>query len=188
MGVFSKLFGAEGEENQPQETQQVSMPAFHGVPAVSGGLQPLSIDRVTAHFDAEGYNYGRIEAEPGENQREKIESGWDGIPFLFNFNGENGEIFTVFSQSPVDIPLDLEDQLDAFIENWHREHYFPKMYTRRVAADTALRVCCEHSIDFEHGCTDQQLHLQVHCAIATSLDAIKSAYAELGISLEEDEA
>ncbi|EEH63738.1 hypothetical protein HMPREF0044_0757 [Gleimia coleocanis DSM 15436] len=190
MGMFSKLFGADDEgaqqiPNLPEEA--VEEPRFQ--PAIpTGELAPLTLERVTQHFDEEGYNYGIIDADPAEGSRAKIESGWDGIPFLFNFNGQEGEILTVFAQSSVDIPLDAEDQLDAFIENWHREHYFPKVYTRRASADTALRVCCEHSIDLEHGVTDKQLALQLHCAIATSLDAIRTGYAELGISLEEEEA
>lgn len=184
MGVFSKLFGSEGEEQEPQPN---AGDRFQPAPVVAGQLTPLTLERVTSYMDSEGFKYGIIDANPEEGYRAKIESGWDGIPFLFNFNGEDGEILTVFSQSPVDIPLDVEDQLDAFVENWHREHYFPKVYTRRVDADTALRVCCEHSIDFEPGCTDKQLALQIHCAIATSLEAIKGAYSELGIALEEDE-
>lgn len=205
MGMFSKIFGSDDESQQlpdnnaqtptepvkPTEpaTTAATSPAFaFEVPAFAAGeMKPLSIDLVKAHFDAEGYNYGVIEADPAEGQRERIESGWDGVPFLISFNGNDGEILTVFAQSPVDIPLDLEDQLDAFVENWHREHYFPKVYTRRAAADTALRICCEHSIDLEHGVTEKQLGLQMHCAIATSLDVIKSGYGELGISLEETE-
>ncbi|MCS4483968.1 YbjN domain-containing protein [Gleimia sp. 6138-11-ORH1] len=185
MGIFSKLFSSEGEEQEPQTN---AGDRFQPVPPTVGGeLTPLTIERIAKYMDDEEFKYGLIDANPEEGTRAKIESGWEGIPFLFNLNGEEGEILTVFSQSPVNIPLDHEDLLDAFIENWHREHYFPKVYTRKVEADTALRVCCEHSIDFEDGCTDKQLALQIHCGIATSLEAIKGAYEELGISLEEDE-
>ena len=64
--------------------------------------------------------------------------------------------------SPADLPQALE-----VINEWNRDRLFPKVYAR-VNDEGQLRVISEHTLDYEHGLTDDQLNLHVNTGIATS--------------------
>jgi hypothetical protein len=93
-------------------------------------------------------------------------AGIDGIIWFFTY-GNQSEILQVRGiwdgkLSPADLPQALE-----VINEWNRDRLFPKVYAR-VNDEGQLRVISEHTLDYEHGLTDDQLNLHVNTGIATS--------------------
>ncbi|MDR1635401.1 MAG: YbjN domain-containing protein, partial [Bifidobacteriaceae bacterium] len=53
-------------------------------------------------------------------------------------------------------------------DEWHFAKIWPKGYTT-VDDSGRVWVLAEHSVDWEHGVTDEQLRLTIRCGITTSL-------------------
>ena len=123
-------------------------------------LAPLGKERIKATLEANNWSY-QVDSD-GD-----IGSGWDdGIIWFFTY-GNQSEILQVRGiwdgkLSPADLPQALE-----VINEWNRDRLFPKVYAR-VNDEGQLRVISEHTLDYEHGLTDDQMNLHVNTGIATS--------------------
>lgn len=124
-------------------------------------LRPISIERMGLLFDSQGWKW-ELDDE-GD-----IASGWDGHMVFFRLAGAQHEVLNIVAFRHGVLPREARSELLFLIEEWHRDHLWPKCYFREVEGD-ALQVMAELNIDFEPGVTDAQLVLQFRCAIGTIL-------------------
>ena len=123
-------------------------------------LAPLTKERIKATLEASSWSY-HVDSD-GD-----IGSGWDhGVIWFFTY-GNQAEILQVRGiwdgkLSPDDLPQALD-----VVNEWNCDRLFPKVYAR-INDERQLRVISEHSLDYEHGLTDEQLNLHVNTGIATS--------------------
>ncbi|GEA85802.1 MAG: YbjN domain-containing protein [Cellulomonas sp.] len=123
-------------------------------------LEPLSRDRVAACLDARGLNYGVD--DDGD-----IGGYWDGHVFYFLVLGQNGEYLQARGRWNRKVGSDQLDALNRLVNEWNATRLWPKGYVRDE--DGEVGVYAEHTVDYEHGVTDQQIDLQLACSIATGL-------------------
>jgi hypothetical protein len=120
----------------------------------------LTKERIKATLEASSWSY-HVDSD-GD-----IGSGWDhGVIWFFTY-GNQAEILQVRGiwdgkLSPDDLPQALD-----VVNEWNCDRLFPKVYAR-INDEGQLRVISEHTLDYEHGLTDEQLNLHVNTGIATS--------------------
>lgn len=126
-----------------------------------GGIVPLSKERIKAALKAQGWSYS-VDAD-GD-----ICGGWDYATFYFFVFGGSDEVFSVrgFWRGRLD-QSEYQKALDA-CNQWNQEKLWPKTY---VAHDDEglVRINAEHSVDYEHGLTDDMLAQHLMCAINTGM-------------------
>jgi hypothetical protein len=127
----------------------------------AGGLAPLTRDRIEAALKSRSWNY-QIDSD-GD-----IGGIWDNNVFYFFQYGEQKEILQIRGRWNQALPIELRPQALLAIDEWHLTKIWPKGYTR-VDDQGRLWVHSEHSVDWEHGVTDEQLILTIQCGITTSL-------------------
>ncbi|MCL2466217.1 MAG: YbjN domain-containing protein [Micrococcales bacterium] len=131
----------------------------------AASLVPVSVDRLAEILEEQdpplhfGYS----------DDRSRLGGFWDDHLVEFIFRGEVLQIRAHWGR-----PL-AEDHTPELLEwlntrNW--QWIWPKLYVERDD-DDGLAVAAEHSINYEHGASDEQLLLHVQCAIATSLAAFR---------------
>lgn len=131
----------------------------------TGALEPLSTERIAARLDAGGYNYGVD--DDGD-----IGGRWDDHLFYFFRYGRDGEFFQVRGRWSRSVPVSERAAVLDLANDWNAEKIWPKVYVR--AEDDELGVYCEHSVDYEHGVSDQQLDLHIAAGLSTSLQFFAS--------------
>jgi hypothetical protein len=65
------------------------------------------------------------------------------------------------------------------VNAWNADKLWPKGYVR--VEDDVLGIYAEHTVDYEHGVTDEQIDLHLACGISTALqlfEHIDEAYPE----------
>lgn len=132
-------------------------------PAV-GGLVPLNLDRVRATLDSRGANYG----QGGENE---VGGYWDGHLMIMMILGQSGEYLCVRGRWNRTVGVDQVDKLREIANDWNAEKLWPKAYVSVEEEEDGSRsvgVFTEHTVDYEHGVSDEQIDLHLACAIATS--------------------
>jgi hypothetical protein len=148
MGPFEGGGGYEGTTPGPQ-----------GLP--SPRPSPLSRERIEAALKAENWSY-QIDSD-GD-----IGGIWLSNIFYFFLYGNDHEILQVRGRWHQDLPINLRPQIREVIDDWHFAKIWPKAYTT-VDDSGRLWVLAEHSVDWEHGVTDEQLRLTLRCSITTTL-------------------
>jgi hypothetical protein len=130
-----------------------------------GGLRPLSKERIKDALQAEDWTFS-VDSD-GD-----IGGLWDSNVFYFFTYGEEQEILQVRGRWHQDLPIELRGWVREMLDEWHFAKIWPKAYT---TVDDAGRVwvLAEHSVDWEHGVSDDQLRLTIRCAITTSLSLFK---------------
>jgi len=121
---------------------------------------PLTRDRVAAAL-------GSMDCQFGRDEDGDCFGNWDGHTFRFFCVGNEGEIFTVRSFWNPEPPLDMQPQVLQELNQWHGERIWPKAYVNEY--NSKLIISAEHSVDYEHGLTDNQLIQHLQCAINTMI-------------------
>lgn len=136
-------------------------------------ILPLSQERLIEIFDKEGWVYN-IDDDGDLGGR------WgDGI-FYFLVHGSKNEIFQVMGRWMRPVPEDRLEELKVFIEDWHREHFWPKCF-HVVDKDGLVKVNSEFEIDLEFGASTKQLAQHVHCALGTSMQFFNAVSEHFGL-------
>ena len=136
----------------------------------SGALAPLSQERITAHFDANDIRYGVD--DDGD-----LGCYFDGHPFYFFVVGQDGEYLQVRARWHRKVDASELDAVLRIVNEWNTDRLWPKGYVR--AEGDVLGVYGEHTVDYEHGLTDEQLGLHVQLSVSTTLHlfgALDEAY------------
>ena len=128
--------------------------------AAAAGPAPLSHERITAVLDAREMNYGVD--DDGD-----IGGYWDGHLFYFFRMGGNQEYLQVRGRWNRKVGIDQYARVMDLVNTWNSEKLWPKGYVR--AEDDVVGVYAEHTVDYEHGVTDEQIDLHLACGITTAL-------------------
>ncbi len=104
---------------------------------------------------------------------------WDDDQFYFLLRGSDSEILHIQSMWHMTPRIDFLEDVRTFIEQWHREHLWPKCY-HRISDEGRIRVFCENTVDYEKGASDAQLLQQIRCALGTA----SGFYDELTTALQ----
>ncbi|WP_115726630.1 type III secretion system chaperone family protein [Actinomyces culturomici] len=149
----------------------------HGI-GDSSEVRPVTVERIGLLFDSEGWKWDL-------DDEGDLASGWDSHMFYFRLTGEKREVLNVmvFRRGP--IGAENRSELLFAIEDWHRDHLWPKCYFREAEGDS-LQAMAELNVDLEMGATDEQLLLQCRCAIATSLQFFEDLDKRFGRPDDED--
>ncbi|HEY0187145.1 MAG TPA: YbjN domain-containing protein [Cellulomonas sp.] len=123
-------------------------------------LEQLSHEQITRVLDARELGYGVD--DDGD-----IGGFWDGHLFYFFRLGQSQEYLQVRGRWGRKIGVDQETRAVAIVNEWNAGKLWPKGYVR--VEDDVLGVYAEHTVDYEHGVTDEQLDLHLACAISTGL-------------------
>lgn len=129
-------------------------------PASAGALPPLSAERITACLDARDTRYGVD--DDGD-----IGGYWDGHLFFFFRVGEGRDYLQVRGRWNRKVGVDQLATVSALANDWNADRLWPKVYVR--VEDEVLGVYAEHTVDYTHGLTDEQLDDHLVCGITTAL-------------------
>lgn len=132
---------------------------FNKPKAAGGGLAPLSTDRIKATLDARDAQYGVD--DDGD-----VGGYWDGHLFYFFLLGQSQEYLQVRGRWNRKVGIDQKAAVVDAVNGWNADKLWPKVYVRDEG--DFVGVYAEHTVDYEHGATDEQLDLHLACAIATS--------------------
>ncbi|RMI04791.1 YbjN domain-containing protein [Cellulomonas triticagri] len=122
--------------------------------------QALSHDRVTAVLDSRDMRYGVD--DDGD-----IGGYWDGHLFYFFRMGGQQEYLQTRGRWNRKVGIDQFARVVELVNDWNASKLWPKGYVRRE--DDVVGVYAEHTVDYEHGVTDEQLDLHLACGITTAL-------------------
>jgi hypothetical protein len=123
-------------------------------------LPPLTIDRVAARLDARSSVYGR-------DSDGDLVGRWDGHPFWFITMGQQKEYFQVRGRWARAVPATEFGNVLLGANAWSETMVWPKLYVRIEQEQVA--VYTEHTVDYEHGVTDEQLDLHLTGGLASAL-------------------
>lgn len=140
--------------------------------ADGGALAPLTHERIAGRLDAGGYNYGVD--DDGD-----IGGRWDDHLFYFFRYGPEGEFLQVRGRWSRSVPVSERSAVLDLANEWNAEKIWPKVYVRPEGDE--LGVYCEHSVDYEHGVSDEQIDLHLAAGVSTSLQfftRLDEAYPE----------
>ncbi len=143
-------------------------------------VRPISQDRLTELFDRQGWHYWI-------DQDGDLTGVWDGWTFYFIIAGSHHEILEVLGFLAPTVPVDARDALRVFIEDWHRDHFWPKCSFQDNPEDGSLRLSAQVSIDYEHGATDAQLMRHINCGIGTAGQVFEAARETFDLPTQDDE-
>lgn len=145
-------------------------------------LGRLDRDRITAALDSREMRYG-ID-DDGD-----VGGYWDGHLFYFFLMGQEGEYLQVRGRWNRKVGVDQLAAVSELVNEWNATHLWPKGYVR--VEDDVVGVYGEHSVDYEHGVSDQQVDQHLACGISTTLalfEALDEAYpAEAAAAKAEQE-
>jgi len=122
--------------------------------------EALTHDRITAVLDARDMRYGVD--DDGD-----IGGYWDGHLFYFFRLGGQQEYLQVRGRWNRKVAVDEYARVVDLVNTWNSEKLWPKGYVR--AEGDVVGVYAEHTVDYEHGLTDEQLDLHLACGITTGL-------------------
>lgn len=146
--------------------------------SAGNGLLPLSQERLVAIFESEQWHYN-IDDDGDLGGR------WDHTFFYFFRSGREQEILNVSARFLIPIPEDKIEDARVFIEDWHRDHLWPKAYTM-TDDEGNMRVAADVALDYEHGVSDAQLLRHARCAIGTTMQLTTALQSELGLEWDEE--
>lgn len=141
-------------------------------------LRPLSQERLEQLFNEQGWHYS-IDDDGDLGGR------WDHTFFYFFRSGQEQEVLNVSSRFLMPIPEENIEETRLFIEDWHRDHLWPKAYTV-IDGEGNTRVSADVALDYEHGVSDAQLLRHARCAIGTTLQMTEALMEALGLEWKED--
>lgn len=177
--MFGFLKRLTGGNDEPQNQQQgVPNPAASSVSVESAGatvsatpggvqvspgvLSPLTVGRIKSIIES---NEWSVE----ENEHGGYGGRWDNAFVRFRLEGNNQEIFHINAFHVNPIPHESLDEVLGFIEDRHRNTFWPKAYIYHDEDNDQYRLHAEHNVDFEYGASDEQLNQQIHCALQTTV-------------------
>ncbi len=134
------------------------------------GLPPLTQERMKALFDQEKWSYFV------DNEGD-LGGIWDGNQFFFLQRGDDNEILHVTARWHHTLPIEHLDAIRNFLNEWNKQKLWPKVF-HRIGDEGRISLIAEHAADWEHGVTDEQLALTVHCALSTSLHFFEAVETE----------
>ncbi|MFT4288436.1 YbjN domain-containing protein [Nocardioides sp.] len=128
-------------------------------PAATGGLAPLSKDRIKKVLEDAGWSY-RVDSD-GD-----IGGGWESGYFYFFVHGDGAELLCVRGTWYGELTTaEFQRALEAS-NQWNLEKRWPKTYAR-ADDEGDVRLHCELNVDYEYGLTDEQLRQHIICAVNT---------------------
>lgn len=127
----------------------------------SSQLSPLSLDRVKQVLDSMQLKY-QID-DDGD-----IIAGFEQGFFYFFIRGNSQEILHVRGTWYGVLPKERHAGLTGICEQWNRDKIWPKVYPTVRSTEGDYTLVAEHTVDYEHGLTDDQLRQHLMCAIDTS--------------------
>ncbi|WP_346774937.1 YbjN domain-containing protein [Cellulomonas sp. IC4_254] len=153
---------ARGTHVAPHDTHEDAMGFFTKPDAAASvpGPQPLSHQRIIDVLDAREMNYGVD--DDGD-----IGGYWDGHLFYFFRLGGQQEYLQTRGRWNRRVGIDQYARVVDLVNTWNSEKLWPKGYVR--AEDDVVGVYAEHTVDYEHGATDEQIDLHLACGITTAL-------------------
>lgn len=134
---------------------------FSKTQEAAGGLSPLTKDRIKERLDARGSSYG-VDSD-GD-----IGGYWDGHLFYFFIVGGDEEILQIRGRWNREIDPGQFDALVTLANQFNTDKLFPKAYVRKDD-EGKVHVFAEHTVDYEHGATDEQLDLHFGSAIGSTV-------------------
>jgi hypothetical protein len=151
--------------------------------AAGPGPQALSHQRIIDVLESRDMRYGVD--DDGD-----IGGFWDGHLFYFFRMGGNQEYLQVRGRWNRRVGTDQYARVVELVNTWNSEKLWPKGYVR--AEDDVVGVYAEHTVDYEHGVTDEQIDLHLACGITTALSLFEHLDeqfpAEAAAAKAEDEA
>lgn len=148
-------------------------------PVVEDPVRPISQARIEHVLTQEGYVY-TID-EDGD-----VGGRWDHTFVYFFLQGQNREILNVSGRFLIPIPEEQVEDARLFIEDWHRDHIWPKAYMI-TASDGSHLVCGDVTLDHEKGVSDAQLRQHAQCGIGTLCQCFEALRDSLGLEWREDD-
>lgn len=136
-------------------------------------VYPLSKERLVALFEAEGFRY--YEDSDGD-----VGGFWDFNTFHFVFSGEKQELLHILSRGRRVLSMKYLDIVRQKIKEFNAEKIFPTCFYR-ISDDGMLTVHTQLTYDWEYGVSDNQLEMQLQCAVTTS----RQFYEELEAALDQ---
>ncbi|MFC8190133.1 YbjN domain-containing protein [Cellulomonas sp. NPDC057328] len=143
------------------------------IPDAPTPLAPLTQERITETLE-------RREMRYGVDDDGDIGGYWDGHLFYFFRLGDNGAYLQVRGRWNRPVPVSELDAVTRLVNEWNAERLWPKGYVR--AEDAHVGVYAEHTVDYQHGLTDDQLDTHLACSISTGLalfEHLDEAYPEI---------
>ncbi len=137
-------------------------------------IRPISQERIAALLDGQGWHY-QIDDE-GD-----LGGVWNGNSFYFLLTGQDQELLQVLGYLRPRIPAEQVEALRQFVEDWHRDHFWPKCYVLDDPDDGSLRLAATVTIDHEQGATDAQLLQHLLCGLGTSGQVFSAACEAFGL-------
>lgn len=137
------------------------MAFFSKSAAMPAALAPLTIDRVAGVLETRECSFG------WSSDHASVGGYWGDHLVEFLVYGEHDEVLQVRAHWGRPLPVDRRAAvLDAL--NAHASaKLWPKAYVD--VEDDELIVLAEHTVDYEHGVSDEQLDVHLGCALNTSL-------------------
>ncbi|WP_082515828.1 YbjN domain-containing protein [Cellulomonas sp. Leaf395] len=123
-------------------------------------LPPLTTARIAERLDARGSVYGT-------DKDGDLVGRWDGHPFWFITLGRAKEYLQVRGRWARQVPGTEFGNVLLGANAWSETMVWPKIFVRIEAEQVA--VYTEHTVDYEHGLTDEQLDLHLTIGIASAL-------------------
>lgn len=140
----------------------------------SDSIRPVSLARLSDLFERRQWTY--TVTEEG-----LLQASWSECLFAFSFESTEKEVLSIYSHIHKPIPEEHLEDLETFIEDWHRDYLWPKAY-HTWSAEGELYVETDLSIDYEYGATDAQLFTQISCAVSTTLQLYKALEDRFSLS------
>ncbi|MBO3084356.1 YbjN domain-containing protein [Cellulomonas fengjieae] len=123
-------------------------------------LPPLTLARVAQRLDARGAIY----ATDADGD---LVGRWDSHPFWFMTIGRAKEYLQVRGRWSKQVPPSEFGNVLLGANRWSETMVWPKIYVRLEAEKVA--VYTEHTVDYQHGVTDEQLDLHLTGGIGSAL-------------------
>ena len=127
----------------------------------SSAPEGLTRERIEAALGANGWKY--TVDEDGD-----IGGLWENSIFFFLRGGEQRHILLIRGRWDSYQPIDRRAQIRELLDEWHDSKIWPKGFTN-VDDEGRLWVLAEHSLDCEHGVTDEQLNLVIKSTLKASV-------------------
>lgn len=142
-------------------------------------VRDLTQERIVEIFDEEEWHY--IIDDDGD-----LGGRWGDVIIYFIILGQQKEMLQIVGRMSTPIDEAHHDEAMIFIEDWHRDRFWPKAYT--VFDDEgAMRVCAEVNIDHEPGVSKLQLRQHIRCAVGTQMQFYEALRERFGMPPMDEE-
>lgn len=120
-------------------------------------LEPLSRRRVMEAL--EGLEFAYL-----VDRNAEISTEWEHGRYYLNIAGKNNTVLSVTGFWGGWLDARYREELLEECNKWNKDHYMPKANIS-VDSDGDQHVMVEHSVDYEFGVTDEQLHQHIRMAV-----------------------